>query len=220
MNALATVIACYGLFANSAAVVIGAMVVAMLMGPISGVALGLNEGDRPLLWTALFSLTGGIAWVLLIAAVVGLVHQDVPLTDEILSRTDPRLFDLMIALAGGAAGAVAVTRDYSEQTAREIDCAVRALVDEAAKTAMHLLETYRTQLNEGATALLEKETLLLEELPKLDLHREPQPVPARLAIAELAIWAGVPACLPFASVVFPYTLHGRRGSAPPRQDTT
>jgi hypothetical protein len=41
------VIACYGLFANSPAVVIGAMVVAMLLGPIAGVALGLNESDRP-----------------------------------------------------------------------------------------------------------------------------------------------------------------------------
>ena len=94
-------IACYGLFANSAAVVIGAMVVSMLLGPISGVALGLNDSDRPLLRTALISLTGGIAWILAIAVVVGLIHRDVPLTGEILSRTDPRLFDLIIALAGG-----------------------------------------------------------------------------------------------------------------------
>ena len=108
MNGLATVIACYGLFDNSASGVIGAMVVAMLMGPISGIALGLNEGDRRLLRTALFSLLGGAVWVLAIGVVVGLFHRDVPLTDEILSRTDPRIFDLMIALAGGAAGAVAV----------------------------------------------------------------------------------------------------------------
>ena len=108
MNALATVIACYGLFANSPAVVIGAMVVAMLLGPISGVALGLNDSDRPLLRMALLTLTAGIAWILTIAVVVGLIHRDVPLTSEILSRTDPRLFDLIIALAGGAAGAVAV----------------------------------------------------------------------------------------------------------------
>ncbi len=108
MNALASLIACYGLLANSTAVVIGAMVVALMLGPISGVALGLNEGNRPLLWTALFSLTGGILWILAIGVVIGLIHRDVPVTDQILSRTDPRLFDLMIALAGGAAGAVAV----------------------------------------------------------------------------------------------------------------
>ena len=102
MNALATVIASYGLLPNSPAVVIGAMVVAMLLGPISGVALGLNEGDETLLDSALRSLIGGIV------IVIGFIHRDVPLTDEILSRTDARLFDLIIALAGGAAGAVAV----------------------------------------------------------------------------------------------------------------
>jgi len=63
-----------------------------------------------------------------------------------------------------------VTHDYSEQTAREIDCAVRALIDEAAKTAMHTLKTHRKQLEEGAKLLLEKETLLLDELPHLDSH--------------------------------------------------
>ena len=108
MNALATVIACYGLFANSPAVVIGSMVVAMLLGPIAGVALGLNESDRPLLTLALRSLAGGIAWIVAIAFVVGLIHRDVPLTAEILSRTKPDLFNLIIALASGAAGAVAV----------------------------------------------------------------------------------------------------------------
>ena len=108
MNGLATVIACYGLFANSSAVVIGSMVVAMLLGPISGVALGLNHRDGPLLRTALFSLGAGIAWILAIAILVGLIHRDVPLTQQILSRTKPDLFELIIALASGAAGAVAV----------------------------------------------------------------------------------------------------------------
>jgi len=60
-----------------------------------------------------------------------------------------------------------ITHDYSEQTAREIDCAVRALLDEAANTAMHILKTYRRQLDKGAELLLEKETLLPAELPQL-----------------------------------------------------
>jgi cell division protease FtsH len=64
--------------------------------------------------------------------------------------------------------------DYSPETAREIDCAVRALVDEAAKTAMSILKTYRAQLNEGAKNLLERETLLPGELPSLDLRLTPQ----------------------------------------------
>jgi uncharacterized hydrophobic protein (TIGR00271 family) len=108
MNALATVIACYGLFTNSPAVVIGSMVVAMLLNPIAGVAMSLNNSDQPLLRTALLSLAGGIAWILAIATIVGLIHRDVPLTAEVLSRTKPDLFELIIALASGAAGAVAV----------------------------------------------------------------------------------------------------------------
>ncbi|MFZ3357664.1 MAG: TIGR00341 family protein [Xanthobacteraceae bacterium] len=107
MNALATVIACYGLFSNSAAVVIGAMVVAMLLGPIAGIALGLTDKDHALLGAALSCLVGGIAWILLVAVVIGAIHRDAPLTEEIISRTSPTLFDLMIALAGGAAGGIA-----------------------------------------------------------------------------------------------------------------
>ena len=108
MNALAAVIACYGLLENSTAVIIGAMVVAMLLGPISGVALGLNEGDRRLLWTAAVSLTGGIIWILAISIVIGLIHHGEPLTEAIVSLADPKLFDLVIALASGAAGTIAV----------------------------------------------------------------------------------------------------------------
>ena len=108
MNALATIIACYGLLSNSAAVVIGAMVVAMLLGPIAGVALGLTDGDRPLLGAALLCLLGGMVWILLVAIVIGTIHHDAPLTAEIISRTSPTLFDLMIALAGGAAGGIAM----------------------------------------------------------------------------------------------------------------
>jgi len=107
MNALATVIAGYGLLSNSSAVVIGAMVVAMMLGPIAGVALGLTDKDRGLLTMAFLSLIGGIAWILAVAALIGTLHRDAPLTAEILSRTRPTLFDLMIALAGGAAGAIA-----------------------------------------------------------------------------------------------------------------
>ncbi len=108
MNGLATVIACYGLLANSPAVVIGAMVVAMLLNPLSGIALGLNDSDRKLLGLAFLTLVGGIAWILAIAVGLGFIHRDLPVTAEILARTNPNLFDLIIALAGGAAGAVAV----------------------------------------------------------------------------------------------------------------
>lgn len=107
MNALATVVACYGLISNSAAVVIGAMLIAMLLGPISGIALALVDGDRVLLRKSLLAELGGVAIVLCIAMVIGTIHKSSPLTPEMLARTSPNILDLMIALAGGAAGAYA-----------------------------------------------------------------------------------------------------------------
>jgi uncharacterized hydrophobic protein (TIGR00271 family) len=108
MNVLATVIACYGLFENSSAVVIGAMIIAMLLGPISGIALGLVEGNNRLFRKALATLAGGVAVVYGTAFILGLVHSEFPLTSEIYARTTPNVMDLMIALAGGAAGAYAM----------------------------------------------------------------------------------------------------------------
>jgi len=105
MNGLAAVVACYGLFENSPAVVIGAMIIAMLLGPLAGVSLALVDRDNPLLGKALGTLAGGIAVVYGTAFLLGLVHHNVLLTDEIYSRTAPNLMDLMIALGVGAAGA-------------------------------------------------------------------------------------------------------------------
>jgi cell division protease FtsH len=62
-------------------------------------------------------------------------------------------------------------RQYSEETAREIDCAVRALTENARQQALHILQTFRQELEEGAAGLLEKETLLEDELPKPDLSK-------------------------------------------------
>src|SRR5438477_11363254 len=80
MNGLATLIACYGLFSNSPAVVIGAMIIAMLLGPISGVALGLVDQDNALLQKALGTLIGGVAVVYVTAFILGMVHHEFPLT--------------------------------------------------------------------------------------------------------------------------------------------
>jgi uncharacterized hydrophobic protein (TIGR00271 family) len=107
MNILAATIACYGLFANSPAVIIGAMIVAMLLGPIAGIALSLVDSDMKLLLRSLLTLASGTVVVMITAFIIGLLHRDIPITTEILSRTAPNLIDLMVALAGGAAGAYA-----------------------------------------------------------------------------------------------------------------
>jgi uncharacterized hydrophobic protein (TIGR00271 family) len=109
MNGLATLIACYGLLENSPAVVIGAMLMALLLDPISGLALGLVDGNDALTRKALLSLLAGAGVVYATALAFGALHAAFPLTAEIYARTAPNLMDLMIALFGGAAGAYAIT---------------------------------------------------------------------------------------------------------------
>ncbi|QYJ72573.1 TIGR00341 family protein [Shewanella sp. FJAT-51649] len=107
MNTLAAIIASYGLLANSAAVVIGAMIVAMLFSPILGLALGLVEGEKLLVRHAIKSLIVGSILVYFTAFLIGFLHSDIPITPEIMARTAPNFLDLMVAFAGGAAGAYA-----------------------------------------------------------------------------------------------------------------
>ena len=58
-------------------------------------------------------------------------------------------------------------REFSEDTAREIDCAVRALVHDAFERAVRILQAHREVVAEAACRLLEKETLSGEELPSI-----------------------------------------------------
>lgn len=112
MNILSAIIASYGLVTNSAAVVIGAMLVAMMLGPITGVALAIIDHRMPLLRKSLITVFFGISLVVLVGFIVGWLHKDQPLTAEILSRTQPTSMDLMIALAGGTAGAYAMVSPH------------------------------------------------------------------------------------------------------------
>lgn len=112
MNTLSAIIASYGLVTNSAAVVIGAMLVAMMLGPITGVALAVIDYRMPLLRKSLFAVAAGVLLVILVGFIIGLLHSTQPLTAEILSRTQPTSMDLMIALAGGTAGAYAMVSPH------------------------------------------------------------------------------------------------------------
>ena len=112
MNILSAIIASYGLVTNSAAVVIGAMLVAMMLGPITGAALAIIDYRMPLLRKSLLTVLAGISLVVLVGFLIGLLHNDQPLTSEILSRTQPTSMDLMIALAGGTAGAYAMVSPH------------------------------------------------------------------------------------------------------------
>lgn len=112
MNILSAIIASYGLVTNSAAVVIGAMLVAMMLGPITGIALAIIDHRMPLLRKSLFTVIAGVSLVVLVGFIVGGLHTEQPLSAEILSRTQPTSMDLMIALAGGTAGAYAMVSPH------------------------------------------------------------------------------------------------------------
>lgn len=105
---LSTVIAAYGLLSNSTAVVIGAMLVAPLMGPIFGLALALISGNLPLLKRALLSTLIGVLLTVVVSFAIGLVPLNLEPQSEMLSRTAPTLYDLVIAVASGLAGAYAM----------------------------------------------------------------------------------------------------------------
>ncbi|MEO6155230.1 MAG: DUF389 domain-containing protein [Thermomonas sp.] len=111
MTMMSCGIAMLGLLQNSAAVIIGAMLISPLMGPIIELGMGLATFDLRSIRGALKTLLVGVLLSLLVAA--GIVHFS-PLQDatpEILARTEPTFFDLLIAIFSGLAGAYAtVTR--------------------------------------------------------------------------------------------------------------
>ena len=66
---------------------------------------------------------------------------------------------------------------HSEETAREIDCAVREMTDKAREKALQILRTYREQLERGAKLLLEKETLHEDELAQfIPVRKQPKAI--------------------------------------------
>jgi uncharacterized hydrophobic protein (TIGR00271 family) len=110
MVALSAVIATYGLLQGSAAVIIGAMLVAPLFTPILALSLGVVEGDIILLRTATEAALKGIAIAIGLAVMLTAISPLHNMTGEIMARTEPHLFDLAVALASGAAGAYAIAR--------------------------------------------------------------------------------------------------------------
>lgn len=106
------IIATLGLLTNSAAVIIGAMIVAPLMNPLRGLALGALLADRVLLRQSLNALGMGIAVAILTSSLIGSLFQIPALSfgSEILARTQPTLADLGVALAAGGVSGFAKIR--------------------------------------------------------------------------------------------------------------
>ena len=105
----AILIASLGLNVNSTAVIIGAMLISPLMGPIIGMGLSVGIGDYDLLRRALKNYGVATLISVLTATVYFLLSPISEARSELLARTSPTLYDVLIAFCGGAAGVLALT---------------------------------------------------------------------------------------------------------------
>ena len=107
---IASGIASFGLAQNSAAVIIGAMLVAPLMSPIIAIAHGIVQGNMTMVRRSVTSTGKGTLVSIAVATVFVMAFPDFPPTDQILARTEPTMLDLLVGLAAGAAAAYGVSR--------------------------------------------------------------------------------------------------------------
>jgi len=105
-----TVIATLGLFQNSAAVIIGAMIIAPLMRPLMGLAYGSLIANAFLIRRSIFTIVVGSVVAVFIAFIFATLLQGIEVTSEISSRIHPNLLDMGVAVFAGAAGAYCQTR--------------------------------------------------------------------------------------------------------------
>lgn len=110
MLALAAAIATFGLIANSAPAIIGAMIIAPLMAPIMSLSYGLVAFEKRLIGWSIVSVIAGIILVVVLAYFTTLLFGLRITGSEILNRTSPSLIDLGVAMAAGGAAAFANTR--------------------------------------------------------------------------------------------------------------
>lgn len=113
MVVLSTIVAAIGLNQNSAAIIIGAMVIAPLLGPNVAMSLGTILGDLSLLRHGVVTALAGIAVAFALSVIIGVVLNVNPASPEIASRTWVGFGDIAVALASGSAGALAFTTGVS-----------------------------------------------------------------------------------------------------------
>jgi TIGR00341 family protein len=102
-------IASLGLNVNSTAVVIGAMLISPLMGPIVGMGLAVGINDSRLLNRSLKNYLVATTISVITATIYFLLTPLTEAQSELLARTSPTLYDVLIALCGGAAGILALS---------------------------------------------------------------------------------------------------------------
>lgn len=108
--ACAIVVASVGLNVNSTAVIIGAMLISPLMGPIIGAGFGLGIYDFDLLKRSLKNLFIATIVSLIVSTTYFFLSPFKELQSELLARTSPNVYDIFIAFFGGLVGVIAITR--------------------------------------------------------------------------------------------------------------
>ena len=110
---LSTIVAAVGLIKDNVAVIIGAMVIAPLLGPNLALGLGTALGDVSLMVKSTFTTLVGIFIAIVMSIVIGYVWPTDTFSHELLSRTEVGLDSIALALASGAAAALSLTTGLS-----------------------------------------------------------------------------------------------------------
>lgn len=110
---LSTIVAAIGLIENNVAVVIGAMVIAPLLGPNLALGLGTALGDTTLIWKAIRANGIGIGLAFLLSLGIGLIWPVNLGSHELMARTSVGLDSIALALASGAAAVLSITTGLS-----------------------------------------------------------------------------------------------------------
>ena len=148
---LSTMVVAIGLLENNVAVVIGAMVIAPLLGPNIALALGAALGDMPLIWKAFKTGSAGIGLALFFSIGIGIWHPMDLDSPELMARTDVGVDSMALALASGAAAVISLTTGLSSVLVG-VMVAVALLPPTA--TLGIMLGAGHTQLAIGAALLL------------------------------------------------------------------
>jgi len=114
MLILSAVVATAGIVKDSAAIVIGAMVIAPLIGPFTALAFAATLGDFQLMKRSILTSLYGILIPIGIALIVGLIFSLPVDSAEFIARTNIELMDIVVAIAAGTAGALSFAKRVSE----------------------------------------------------------------------------------------------------------
>ena len=204
---LAAMIATLGLLQSSTAVVIGAMLVSPLMGPIMGIGFGLATLEHNLIRRSLVTLAAGMAVAILVAMLIIWLSPITDVTPELRARTQPTLLDLGVAVVGGIAGVYAIMRKLSGVM---VGVAIATALVPPLSTVGFGLVTGRFDFALGAALLFLTNTLAIAFAATIVArlnHFGPSLTPQHTAMQV----AGVTATLGILSIPLALTLNGLAG---------